>query len=310
MACYSIYGLSLESDVQLHTVLEPSPNSPYLRFTCTTEDVVRDVDRILLYESPERGENGAAMFELYRVGEAFLISYPKSVDFYISTDTIRCHLHDPNLLWWVKILLLGPILSFWLELKGMLCLHASAIVTEQGAAGFLAFSKAGKTSIAASFVQSGAALLTDDILPVLVDEDGKVMARSGYPQMRMWPEQAEYFAGDANRFPRVHPHKSKVRVPVRELGTFHEQPAKLRALFLPQRQDPSIAGDITIDPMGTQDALMLLLSSSFPAPATRHVPEIQASRLEVASRIIEEVDLYRLNYPEGYDRLSDVRIAI
>src|SRR5690606_6250785 len=133
-----------------------------------------------------------------------------------------CELLNPEDAYWVEIALLGPVLSFWLELRGIVALHASAVAVGEAGIGFVAGTKAGKTALAASFVEAGARLLSDDILPVHpISPDGRLVARPGYPQLRMWPDQAVRFAGDPKAYPLAHPDFDKRRIPASRIGGFH-----------------------------------------------------------------------------------------
>ena len=104
----------------------------------------------------------------------------------------------------VEIHLLGTILCFWLEQRGRRVLHASAVAFGGGALGFIAGGKSGKSSIAAAFMERGFPLLTDDFL-ALEGESSPLIGYPGYPQMRMWPDQAQHFMGSELGLPLVHP---------------------------------------------------------------------------------------------------------
>ena len=104
----------------------------------------------------------------------------------------------------MEIRLLGPVFSFWLELQGIPVLHASAVLVEGQAVAFLSSNYGGKTSLAATLMQAGHPLLTDDFLPV-ERGDGLYLGRPGYPTMRMWPEEAEHFLGSYEDLGLVHP---------------------------------------------------------------------------------------------------------
>jgi len=66
--------------------------------------------------------------------------------------------------------LAGPVLLYIVHKLGRPSLHAGAVVTEHGAVGFLGQQGQGKSTITASFLRHGAALLTDDALLTMPPE--------------------------------------------------------------------------------------------------------------------------------------------
>ncbi len=80
--------------------------------------------------------------------------------------------------------LFGPAFILSLALKGVFCLHASALELGHPAA-FLGPSGAGKSTLARIASESRRAVrLSDDVLPVTVFE-GAVLALPGYPQLKL-----------------------------------------------------------------------------------------------------------------------------
>jgi hypothetical protein len=310
MRQFSVYGYTLATDHPLVSFLDASDREPDVVFTCQPGVPVHDEPGSLVYASVLPGAGDEGLFSLFRMSDGFRLHYSGTADFLIRGDRIDCHLHDPDYTYWVEIALLGPVLSFWLELHGSIALHASAVVQSVGAIGFIASSKSGKTSLASSFVKEGAGLLTDDILPLYLSQGGDVMARPGYPQMRMWADQAQVFAGDPSRFPLVHPDFDKRRIPAATLGHFHGTPARLSALFLPERSPACDAKGVTLTRVQTQEALVTLLQNSFAAAVLERMPEMQVQRLRTLAGILQRIPVFRLDYPEGYERLPGVREQI
>jgi hypothetical protein len=305
----SVYGYTLQTGHPLVSFLEPTEAEPDVVFTCGSGPPASNGTPDLIYESVLPGTAEEGLFSLYRLKEGFKLRYAGTADFYIDEDRIHCHLLDPHYAYWVEIALLGPVMSFWLELRGSIALHASAVVAQDVAIGFMAGPEAGKTSLAASFVKRGARLLSDDILPVHPSPGGGVVARPGYPQVRMWPDEVRRFAGDPGRYPLAHPDHDKRRIPVSVLGSFHGEPVRLACLMVPERR-PEPGADIVLERLAGAEALMTLLRASFAAAVLEHMPEMQARRLSLVARILRSVPVYRLRYPAGFDRLPRVHAKI
>jgi hypothetical protein len=71
----------------------------------------------------------------------------------------------------IEIFLFGPAWATLCHQRGMLPLHASAIVTGAGITAFAGDSGAGKSTMAALLNSGGYELISDDILPVSFDHD-------------------------------------------------------------------------------------------------------------------------------------------
>ena len=101
-------------------------------------------------------------------------------------------------------------LSLWLEMRGMLCIHANAIKTERGVIGIIAPSQTGKTTLTAALAMRGMGMMSDDMMAMHTTAEGpKVFP--GWPQMRMWPEVARHFVQDVDSLQRVH-HRFEKRI--------------------------------------------------------------------------------------------------
>ena len=230
-------------------------------------------------------------------------------EFLLQPDRIICHLLDGARPHEAELWLLGTVLAFWQEWPGHGVLHASAVMVDQRAVGFMGYNQSGKTSLAASFLQAGYPLLTDDVLALQM-VDGLCMAQAGYPQMRMWPEQAEHFVGDYEKLAKVSEQTSKRRVPVSALGSFCDQPQPLAALYLPERQEAAEWGTrIEIEPLKVTSALPRLVEHAF-AARWLHAPEQRRQRLAFYAPLARSIPIRRVHYPHGFEHLPRLREAI
>jgi hypothetical protein len=81
----------------------------------------------------------------------------------------------------IEIFLFGPAWATLCHQRGVLPLHASAIVTANGITAFTGHSGAGKSTTAALLNSSGYELIADDILPISFDQDS---IPGGWPYLR------------------------------------------------------------------------------------------------------------------------------
>ena len=81
------------------------------------------------------------------------------------------------------------MLAFILRLRGLVPLHASAVVVQDHAVLFAGAGGAGKSSFAAAFAILGYPVLSDDIV-VISDSGGCVLAHPSHARLSMWPDSA------------------------------------------------------------------------------------------------------------------------
>jgi hypothetical protein len=304
---YSLYGLTLASDFPFESRLPEGSGAPDVSFELTEAAPVEGLEVELVHATEPHFEDGRSLTCVYRGDGYHVLRFTEVADYYLWPDRIVCHLLDAEYEYIVEIYLLGQAFSLWLELRGMPALHASAVVADGGAAVFLATNHGGKSSLAASLMQAGYPLLTDDILSV-EQRNGELFGRPGYPSMRMWPDQAGHFLGGWENLEIVHPRYSKRRVPVgRDFGAFHGQAVPISRFYLPQRRDPEKWGEeIEVSDVPPGEALMALLAESF-IPQTAESLGLSRERLAILGSLVSRTPVRRISYPEGYDRLPRVR---
>ena len=311
MSRVRLFGLTLASDFPFRSRLGSAEGVADLVFTCSDRAPFSTELGEPAYESPLRTEAGESLALLYRLNGAELLRFGDAMDFYLGSDRVHCHLRDPAAGPLVEICLLGTVLAYLLEVRGICVLHASAVVVEERAVAFMAGHQGGKSGLAAALVAAGHPLLSDDLLPI-EEQAGRLLARAGYPQMRMWPEQADFFLGSSSGLALVHPEYDKRMVPVGErgFGTFRSAARPLGCLYLPERRpegDPETG--VAIHQVPPREAVIELVRGSF-SPFIVEAVGLQPRRIELFSRLAERVPVRRLVYPSGFGALAEVRRAL
>lgn len=298
----SLFGVTLASDFPFASRLIDGHGAPDLTFSSAPCGQAPALP-------PQGRPVGNTAVRLFRTPDREVLRFPDVADFHLWPDRIVAQPADLEPSPLLEIHLLGTVLSYWLERRGLATLHASAVLLEAGAAGFLSTHGGGKSGLAASLVQAGHPLLSDDLLP-LEERDGLFLARPGYPQMRMWPDEATNFLGGFEDLPTVHPDLSKRRVPIGPggFGTFHGEATPLSCLYLLNRQ-PDDDAPIEIRDVSPRDALIDLLRHSF-TPLLVEAAGLQPARFDLLSRLVLQVPVKRLSYPSGFDRLPRVAEAV
>ena len=312
MTLYSLYGLTLLSDFPFTYSLAPGAGSPDLSFSLVERPPVPPgwAETPPLYTSPYRSPDGEILLCVHQAPGCEVIHCTRVADYFIFPDRILCTPLD-EILASVEANLLSAVLSYWLESRGTLALHASAVTTSQGAVAFLSNSGNGKSGLAAALVQAGCALLSDDILP-LAPAGERWTASPGFPVMRMWPDEADFFLGGHSDLPRVHPAGEKRRVFIGRAGwgAFEPQPQPLACLVVPERRPQDTPGSqVSLTPISPRDGVIEIVRYSFSARLVQ-AAGLQPQRLHSIARLARQVPLLRLSYPSGFHYLPGVAAEI
>lgn len=304
---HRLFGINLASDFPFTHRLGEGGETAELSFALSPRPVVpgswRDTPAV--YASPRRTPEGESLSHLYRLEPCDVLCFSRIADFYLGSDWIACHPRDREDL--VEIRFLGPVLSYWLERRGTPTLHASAVAVEGRAVAFLSSQGSGKTGLAAALMRAGCPLLTDDVLPV-EEREGTFFARPGYPEMRMWPDEASFFVDAWEELSLVHAEVTKRRVPAGEggFGTFRDASLSLACIYIPQRRPE---GPLEIVDVAPRDALIELVRYSF-SPHLVQAAGLQPRRFDLFARLVTRVPVRRLLYPSGFEHLERVAEAV
>ena len=307
---WSLIGLGLRSAHVFENRLAPDSGTPDLRFAYVNHDPIAPGWEGLApaYASPNLVDDDQPWLAVFRTPACTVLHFGGVATFFLFDDRIACRVLDPAYAYMVELHLLGYVLSVWLEQRGVLMLHAAAVEADAHAVGFLATDKGGKTSLAASLMQLGHPLVSDDIVPLETGPEGAI-ARSGYPQMRMWPDHAALFAGPVERLETVHPRLDKRRIPVGPgaFGSFTQlQRLPLACLYIPERV---VDAPITITALPIAAALVTAAEHSFAVGIVEGLG-LEIERFGRLAQVARHVPIRRLVYPDGVEHLPAVRTAV
>jgi hypothetical protein len=301
-----LFGLNLATTFPFATTLPP-PAGPADLLLEVISEAPPPPPGPPLYKSLARTGDGGPAFALHRDGPADVLRFPGPLEFRIDSARITARAPAGTPPHRVEIAFLGTVMAFVLERRGALALHASAVETERGAVLFLGGNHGGKTALAAALLRNGRALVADDIAALEAGPEG-IVVRPGYPSMRMWPDEADWFLGAHAHLPLVHPDLDKRRVVVGpgSFGRFLDRTTTLSRVYLPERggvEAPAIL------PVASSEALFALLGGAFLARLMEAAGD-RARRLELLARIVREGRVRRLRIPEGFARLPEAAGAV
>ena len=139
----------------------------------------------------------------------------------------------------VRLLLLGTGMALLLHQRGLLPLHASAIVAPAGAILFMGHSGAGKSTLLNEFMRRGYPMLAEDLAAVRLAADGAAWVEPGVQTTKLWADSAAVLGQSTDGLARVRPELEKFLVPVE--GPLAAAPAPLAAIYtLASHNQPTV----------------------------------------------------------------------
>ncbi len=235
MPDYEVYGLRVRSPVAFPRLPEVRVAGPVdvTLFFGPEAGAPREWERA--YVSPElEGELPVVAYDRSAADGAWRLVYGEGVRFTGDRAATRIEVaYDAPLdLDDVLSFLVGPVLGLALRRRGVLALHASAVVIDGLAVGFLGAGGAGKSTLAAALAARGHAVLTDDVLALRRD-GARWSAHPGYPEIRLWESSEPLLFGTRGALRPYSANWDKRTLPLDARGyAFAREAVPLGALVL------------------------------------------------------------------------------
>jgi hypothetical protein len=194
----------------------------------------------------------------------------------------------------------GPSMGSLLHQRGLLVLHASAVVIDELAVLFLGDSGWGKSTIAAVCYQAGSPLVADDT--TAVELDGlRPAAVPAIPRIKLWPESMRALALDPSNHDRVHAEMDKLELPA--VRDFPGASVPVGAIYVLSEDEPGI------EPVSGQSAMLEVVRHSYAADLLR-ATETQERHFLQCADMITRVPLRRLAIGTTLNELSAIPALI
>ena len=316
MPFYIAYGLGLNANQSIPGLIALSKlSSSYVSLQVLLNERPRWVGEALelslhtiYYSSCISNEQGVPTLQVWQVnqGEHFYFRYDDGTEFILDRQGTEVWATWPDNLTLedTATYLLGPILGFVLRLRGVTCLHASAVVIQNQAVVFVGEAGAGKSTTAAAFAQRSYPVSSDDVV-ALVDHGDAFLVQPAYPRIRLWNSSVEALYGAPDALPRLvptHPTWDKRYLDLTQPGyQFQSEPLPLGAIYLlGNRSDRPEAP--WLEPVANQEQLLTLITNTY----TNYLlnKSQRAQEFEVLSRLVKHIPIRRIIPHQDSTRLD------
>jgi hypothetical protein len=195
----------------------------------------------------------------------------------------------------VEIYLFGPAWATLCHQRGLLPLHASAILTQGGITAFAGHPGAGKSTTAALMASLGYELVTDDILPISFNEDSIPGAWPYLRRLKLHGGPIIQLALTPTELVSETLDKEKYFVLPRNAA--HDKWSRLKALYVLEI-DPTIS-QVSVDRITGADAVRAIVDQTY------HFNFILGSRrfhdhLVFCTKLASQIAVYRLRRPPSF----------
>ena len=209
---YSLFGLHVQTNQPLPTLQKyfKKISVPDVEVWLDTLPawVEKKIDhsKELFYESDYLDCKGNQALKIWKLrdGSYFWLCYNDGTKFLVNREGTKIWgiRSDETTLGDTLIYLVGPVSGFILRLRGIACLHASAVAIGGQAVAFLGSAEAGKSTTAAIFALQGYPVITEDIV-TLCYQDQTFLVHPGYPYISLWPDSVKMLYGIPDALPRL-----------------------------------------------------------------------------------------------------------
>jgi len=259
----------------------------------------------LWYTSPYTVDSGEAALRIWKIGNgAFLrLDYFDGAQFWLDSEAREVWAAWPAALSLEDIAtyLLGPVLGLLLRLRGVPCLHASAVAFGDYAVAFAGSEGAGKSTTAAALASRGHAVVSDDIV-ALMEREGSFSVLPAYPYLSLWQDSVEILYGTDKQLPSFSPTYSKRQLLLKENKLrFQEKPLPLGAVFLLGQRDADATAPF-IESLTARDKLVALVANSYATNVLNK--DMRAREFALLGRLVATVPVWRLRPHEGRSHIS------
>ena len=309
---YSIFDIALDSDIQLPELsdIEIADYVITIKSGNTTQDIPDQPNWFHQLDDSA----GKQWLSCSKLDDVYLLRFSGIADFTISQSykSIQYYSEPGVTPETIRHLLLDQIIPRILGQQGRLVLHASAVVLPEGiSVAFIGPSGRGKSTLASSFHENRATLITDDCL-LLDEKDGKFIGIPNYFGVRLFDDSAlAIFGQEFEKSPVAeYSSKSRLRLPKSNIGS-HYMNSPLSVLFLlsDHAATDSDGEEIIISPISGAKELMSIIRQSFILDVTDKA--LIKKQFEIIGNLVKsDIKMFNLQYPRIHSYLPLVRSKI
>lgn len=304
----SIYGLGVVANSTIPGVPSSTIASEDIRISFGSLPAwlheVSDTQIESSYIADYKSESGEPALRVFRVldGNYYRFRYADETEFVVDKagTEVWAAWREPLTLEDTATYLLGPVMGFVMLLRGIVCLHASAVAVGDEAIALLGPGGSGKSTTAAALAERGYKVLAEDVV-TLDDRGDQFLVRPGYPCIRLWPAAVKALYGSETHLPKLTPNWDKCYLELNE--NFQREPLRLAAIYhLGERHHDTAAP--FVQALDRSQGLMSLVANTYAAKLMDK--QMRGREFELLTRVVSHVPLRRVTPHADPGRISNL----
>ena len=304
----SIYGLGVVANKAIPGVPSSSPATEDLRIwfgslpSWLDEVSASQVETSFVADyNDELGEPVLRVFRLLN-GKYFRFCYADKTEFVLDRAGTEIWAVWPMSLTLedTATYLLGPIMGFVMLLRGVVCLHASAVAIGNEAIALLGPAGSGKSTTAAAFSERGYNVLAEDVV-TLDDRGDQFLVRPGYPCIRLWPASVKALYGSEDHLPKLTPNWDKCYLDLND--RFENRPLPLAAIYYLNKRSQDLAAPF-VEFLDKSEGFMSVVANTYGTKLMDK--QMRAREFRLLTRVLNYVPLRRVTPHADPMRISEL----
>ncbi|WP_078553429.1 aldolase [Bacillus alkalicellulosilyticus] len=178
-------------------------------------DEASDIN-IMITDLTEKLDKHGVKGQYFTVTNEFVLFHVPEIAIFLIQDgnTILVSPYEGATTDHIRLYLLGTCMGILLMQRKILPLHGSALAIDGKAYAIVGDSGAGKSTLASALLKQGYGLISDDVIPVTLSEEGIPMVTPAYPQQKLWQESLTEFGMDSVGYRPIVDRETKFAIPV------------------------------------------------------------------------------------------------
>ena len=204
---------------------------------------------------------------------------------------------------------LGYGISMYAFYKDMIAVHCGAVTIKDKGIIITGTSGAGKSTLTLDIIESGARMVSDDVVAVKL-QDGVPYIYPAFPQQKLCKDAAIKYGYDISKLVQVDVDRDKYAVLRHEV--FESEPQKLQAMFVLHKYDPSkpeyaeLGGKLFIQELEGFHKVVAIRNQLFLA-ALMKCMGLPPKQFEICVEIAKAIKIYDIYRPETADTLEEIK---
>ena len=285
MNYYSLYGLTVESDLVFFQLME---------LKCKPEQIDVFIYQSNLGNRLEKELEGKS----YSIGTHTTLFSNKTVYLVVEEGNTIKYQAKENADWqYLKTYVLGFGFAFLFLQKNQMAIHCSSVVCDKGALLLAGESGSGKSTLTRALIKLGFKLMADDMELVRI-RGNDLFAYPAFPYQKMCRNEVEKLA-NAEEAIYVDEMKDKFMVPC--FSVFEEQEQKVMGMVILK---VSNCEQVQFEEVKGLDKLYAIYGNLF-VRKLLHREKINPHIIDACLKIAAIIPIYCLNRPVGVDSVED-----